>query len=652
VPERTVNLFPAAAEKTTKLYILDVKPRSPAVKESEVLSCYGIEGGQRMLPEEFGANGLRQKFAKRPGRLSNANVAQPEADMDVMVGADNPYLMPTVVYQSVRDGKDLFITRNVLHAGEMLTGETSGTAWKRTEAAGSAKKKASTPKPRQQKASKRPVKAAPVPTPAADSRRPEEAEEQLAAGPSGVRSSRRVDSSPALSVAASDTMVSSVERAASSPPVRGGSREKSSSEEPPLPCARKSRPRLESSASETSAASPGRVAHGDGSSVSRAATVEMRAKDSGDSSGSEAGSRGRSRDSSASSSRAAGTRSGAGDSSADEEDDGGSEEEDRKQEEERQKLDAVEKKAADSLRGLIQAREKLKEAARDVQQEIARQLVSKEKKEELRKIAAARVEKQAAKKRAAEAAAAKEEEAKRELEADRQRVEQEEQRVEQEEQKQEEQREEKRRREQKETKRRLEEDRRARKRSEDDREARRRSEDDREARRRSEDFRGTEERPGAGRAEAERAEDGKEEASWGGRCVRDRKIQERLGKREERPGRSSGPEGAGLEPGYSIPRRHQPWETTASPSRSLPSSYKDYAIALPRSEEERLVFQQLLDKKMLFRDPGTGPDRCKQPHFRFRAGEPIRGSEGADRRRSRSPEKQEAARKRHRNLKN
>ena len=112
--------------------------------------------------------------------------------------------------------------------------------------------------------------------------------------------------------------------------------------------------------------------------------------------------------------------------------------------------------------------------------------------------------------------------------------------------------------------------------------------------------------------------------------MRDRKIQERLGKRsEERPGRSSGPEGAGLESGYTIPRRSQPWKTTASPSRSLPSTYKDYAIALPRSEEERLVFQQLLEKKMLFRDPGTGPDRYKLAHFRFRAGEPIRSSEGA-----------------------
>jgi hypothetical protein len=301
------------------------------------------------------------------------------------------------------------------------------------------------------------------------------------------------------------------------------------------------------------------------------------------------------------------------------------------------------------------------------------------------------VKKQAAKKQAAEAAAAKEEEAERELEADRLRVEQEEQREEERRREQEEERrreqeekrrreqEEKRRREQeekrrrgqeeerrrerederkrreqedekkgreqKETKRRLEESREARKRSED-REARKRSED-REARRRSEDFRRTE-----GRAEAGRAEDEKKEAGLGGRCVRDRRMQERLGRRsEERPGPSSGPEGAGLEPGYSIPRRSQPQKTTASPSRSLPSSYKDYAIALPRGEEERQVFQQLLDKKMLFRDPGTGPEGYKQPCFRFRAGEPIRGGEGADRRRSRSPERQETARKRHRNHK-
>ncbi len=63
------------------------------------------------------------------------------------------------------------------------------------------------------------------------------------------------------------------------------------------------------------------------------------------------------------------------------------------------------------------------------------------------------------------------------------------------------------------------------------------------------------------------------------------------------------------------------------------------------------MFQQLLDRKMLFRAPRAGPDRCREPHFRLRAGEPILSSERIDRRRDRSPEGQEAARKRHRNLK-
>jgi hypothetical protein len=69
--------------------------------------------------------------------------------MDVLVGQDNPHLMPAVVYQSINDGTDLFITRNLLYPGEMLVGETSGTAWKGKGAAGGTKKKTSTPKPRQ-----------------------------------------------------------------------------------------------------------------------------------------------------------------------------------------------------------------------------------------------------------------------------------------------------------------------------------------------------------------------------------------------------------------------------------------------------------------------------------------------------------------------
>ncbi|MFN9909877.1 MAG: hypothetical protein ACK56F_27795, partial [bacterium] len=75
--------------------------------------------------------------------------------------------MPTVIYQSVCHGSDLYVTRNPLYVGEMLAGETSGTAWTKTGAAGGGKKKTSTPKQRQQQASKRPVKAPPVQTPAA-----------------------------------------------------------------------------------------------------------------------------------------------------------------------------------------------------------------------------------------------------------------------------------------------------------------------------------------------------------------------------------------------------------------------------------------------------------------------------------------------------
>jgi hypothetical protein len=182
---------------------------------------------------------------------------------------------------------------------------------------------------------------------------------------------------------------------------------------------------------------------------------------------------------------------------------------------------------------------------------------------------------------------------------------------------------------------------------EDDREARKRSEEDRVARKRSEEDRVARKRPEAGRAEAR-----EREASWEGRHVRDRRVQDRLGKRkEEKLGRPSGPEEAGLGPDYTIPRKGRPWKTTTTPARSLPLSYEGYTIALPRSEKEKLVFQQLLNKKLLFRAPEAGPNRCREPHFRFKTGEPVLGSERTDRRRTRSPDGQEAARKRHRNLK-
>jgi hypothetical protein len=129
-------------------------------------------------------NELRKKFGKRPGLLTNSNVAQPEAGVDVVVGRDNPRLMPVEVLRSEKDGKDLYIMRNFL----MMFGETSGTALKKKGAAGGART-TSTPKPRQlkakdpQTASKRPVKAAPVRTPAG---------QQAARGDRGAAHSRAI----------------------------------------------------------------------------------------------------------------------------------------------------------------------------------------------------------------------------------------------------------------------------------------------------------------------------------------------------------------------------------------------------------------------------------------------------------------------------
>jgi hypothetical protein len=638
VPERTVDISSAAPAKTTKLFILDVKPRSTTVGVGpEILSAYGVDGVELTLPEEFGVNELRRKFEKRPGLLTNSNVAQPEARVDVVVGRDNPRLMPVEALRSERDGNNLYVMRNVLSVGEMLCGETSGTALKKKGAAGSAGA-ISTPKQKQLTskdpltASKRPVKAAPVRTPAAAGKRPEAAEERAIAGPSGIKGGRRQDSSPALSVAASDTMVSSAGGAASNTPMRDGGRNKSSSREQPLVYAKKSRVREESSASETSAASPGNVAHGDSSSRPRAVTLEVLTRDSGDITPSEASSRDVSRDTSASSSRATGSKTGAESSSSSEDDNSSSEEEDSNSDSDHHGLEEAEKEVAIRVAGVIAARKQLKKADKQIEQLMQKQIERKKKKDELQRIAVERAEKEAAEK--AEAGRKK-------LEADRQR-----------DQQKEEQRKEERRREQAESSKRSEEDREARKRSEEDREARKRSEEDREARKRSEEDREARRRSEKDREARKRPEAGRAEDSWKGRHVRDRRVQDRLGeRREEKLGRPSGPEEAGLRPDYTIPRKGRPWKTTTNPSRSLPLTYEGYTIALPRSEEEKLVFQQLLNRKLLFQAPEAGPDRCREPHFRFKSGESALNSERTDRRRIRSPEMQEAARKRHRDHK-
>ena len=152
VPERTVDISSAAPAKTTKLFILDVKPRSAAVGAGpELLSAYGVDKVELILPEEPGVNELRSKFGKRPGLLTNSKVAQPEAIADVVIGRDNPHHMPVEVLRSEKDGKDLYVMRNNLCIGEMMFGETSGTAQKKKGAAGGART-TSTPKPKQLKA--------------------------------------------------------------------------------------------------------------------------------------------------------------------------------------------------------------------------------------------------------------------------------------------------------------------------------------------------------------------------------------------------------------------------------------------------------------------------------------------------------------------
>jgi hypothetical protein len=166
-------------------------------------------------------------------------VAQPEAVAHLVIGRDNPVHIPEVVTQSIRGGSDLYFMRNDLFPGEMLFGEVDKSGSKKKKAA-SGSKTTSTPKPRQSEAqnpptaNKRPEKAAQARTPLVANKWPNTAaEEQPIVGSSGIKSHRRQDSSPAMSMAASDSMVSSLGRTANATPIRdGGERQKSISRDP------------------------------------------------------------------------------------------------------------------------------------------------------------------------------------------------------------------------------------------------------------------------------------------------------------------------------------------------------------------------------------------------------------------------------------
>jgi hypothetical protein len=173
--------------KTNKLFILDAKPRSTAADAGPLLlTAYGLDKMELMLPEESKLNMLRSKFETRPGYLSNAGVAQPEAPAHLIIRRDNPLYIPEVVAQSIRGGSDLYFMRSDCFPGEMLFGETEESGTKKKKAA-SGPKTTSTPKPRGSPAAeKKQEKVAQVRTPAAARRRPDRAAEGRAiAGPSG-----------------------------------------------------------------------------------------------------------------------------------------------------------------------------------------------------------------------------------------------------------------------------------------------------------------------------------------------------------------------------------------------------------------------------------------------------------------------------------
>ncbi len=424
VPERRVDISPTTMARTTKLFILDVKPRSMTkAAGARLVTAYGVDDMELTLPEEPSLDKLRSKFETRPGRLSNARMAQPEAVAHLVIGRDNQAHMPVVALRSVKRGSDLYIMRNDLFAGEMLFGETDKSGPMKKEAAGGSKS-TSTPKPRQLKArnppiaskrpekaapvqippiaSKRREKAAPVQTPSIASKRPETAaEERPVAGSSGIKSRRRQDSSPAMSVAASDSMMSSVGRAASDTPVRDGGWKKSISREPALIYARKSRAEEDSSASGTRAASPGNVTRDSSASGVRAVSLRVVARDSSASSSSAASSRDVSRDSSACSSRAASSRGGARDNSSSEAEDSSSSEDDS--DSDRQRMKDAKAQAEACLATLITAQERMKQAGRQIKKQVKERVEKKKRKEELRSIAAEKVKKEQANKVAAEA---------------------------------------------------------------------------------------------------------------------------------------------------------------------------------------------------------------------------------------------------------
>ncbi len=93
--ELTVRLF---ADHAVVESVLDLTPNPLVPLDCAPLVLKGVE---LTLPEEPKLNMLRERFEERPGRLSNASVAQPEAPAQLVIGRDNQLHMPEVVARSI-----------------------------------------------------------------------------------------------------------------------------------------------------------------------------------------------------------------------------------------------------------------------------------------------------------------------------------------------------------------------------------------------------------------------------------------------------------------------------------------------------------------------------------------------------------------------
>jgi hypothetical protein len=125
VPERSVEISEHHKAKTTKLFILDVKPRSVAKAAGALMvTAYGVDDVELMAEAAPKLDLLRHRFSQRPGELSNTSVAQPAGPINLVIGKDNPAFIPAVIARSAWCGTDLYVIRNDLFPGEMLFGET------------------------------------------------------------------------------------------------------------------------------------------------------------------------------------------------------------------------------------------------------------------------------------------------------------------------------------------------------------------------------------------------------------------------------------------------------------------------------------------------------------------------------------------------